>query len=83
MIYLYPEEIKQIILEENEERKFTKIPLYVAEKLRTMNINEIKNKNDYIKRISSIQIFDIYLPRQKVTIMKYLLIKTIQRRIFK
>ena len=82
MIYLYPEEMKQIIWEENEDgefiKKITKIPLYATEKLRTININEIKNETDYIKRISPIKIFDTNLPRQKVTIMKYILIKTIQ-----
>ena len=82
MIYLYPEEMKQIIWEENEDgefiKKITKIPLYATEKLITININEIKNETDYIKRISPIKIFDTNLPRQKVTIMKYILIKTIQ-----
>ena len=85
MMYINPEEMKQIIKEENDEgvmvKKIARIPDYIIDEYKNMNPDEVKtddnNNNDYIKRISPIKIFDTNLQKQKVTIMRYIFVKTL------
>ena len=85
MMYINPEEMKQIIREENDEgvmvKKIARMPEYIIDEYKNINPDEIKNdvnnNNDYIKRIAPIKIFDTNLQRQKVTIMRYIYVKTL------
>ena len=87
MMYINPDEMKQIIKEVNDDgigiKKIAKIPDYVIKELKSMNPDEVKNDNnnynDYIKRIAPIKIFDTSLQRQKVTIMRYVFIRTLSK----
>ena len=85
MMYIYPEEMKQIIKEVNDDgimvKKIKKLPDYIINQYKNMNQDEINGDiiDDYIKRISPIKILDTNLQRQKVTIMKYVFIKTLSK----
>ena len=62
MMYIYPEEMKQVIKEEDADgeivKKIIKISEYIIEQSKTIIPDEVKTdiNNDYIKRIAPIKI---------------------------
>ena len=85
MMYIYPEEMKQVIKEEDADgeivKKIIKISEYIIEQSKTIIPDEVKSdiNNDYIKRIAPIKIHNTELQKLRVTIMRYALIKTLSK----
>ena len=86
MMYINPEEMKQIIKKVNNygniSKKLAKLPEYIIKQYKNLNPDELKNynnNNDYIKRISPIKIYNTKLQRQKISIMSYIYIKTLSK----
>lgn len=83
MLYINPDEMKQIIEEKNFNgdmiKKIIKMPKYIIDSLKSYNPNEVLStiNNDYIKRIAPKRILNVNLQKQKITIMRYLFIKTL------
>ena len=84
MLYINPDEMKQIIKEQlyNGDiiKRIIKMPNYLIYSLKKINPDEANASNDdYIKRISPKRIINFDLQKQKVTIMKYIFIKTLSQ----
>ena len=80
--WIKPEELRQIIKEEVDGetvKKIVKIPEYLVQKFKLLYPDEIKRDTTYNGRIEPVQIFNTSLPRQRVTIMRYLLLKTLSK----
>ena len=90
MMYINPDEMKQIIDEENDKggitKKLEKLPDYMINQYKNINPDRVRNYNnnhgyniDYIKRICPIKIFNTKLQKQKIIIMKYVYINTLSK----
>ena len=83
MLYVNPDEMKQIIEERNYDgdiiKRIIKMPKYIIDGLKNYNPNEVLStiNNDYIKRIAPKRVLNVNLQKQKITIMRYLFIKTL------
>ena len=80
--WIRPEELRQIIKEEvdgDTVKKIVKIPEYLVQKFTLLHPDEIKRDTTYNGRIEPVQIFNTNLQRQKVTIMRYLFLKTLTK----
>lgn len=80
--WIKPEELRQIIKEEvdgDTVKKIVKIPEYLVQRFKLLHPDEIKRDTTYNGRIEPVQIFNTNLPRQKVTIMRYLFLKTLTK----
>ena len=84
MIYINSDEMKQIIEEKNFNgdiiKRIIKMPKYIIDSLKKINPDEVNTtNNDYIKRISPKRVLNVNLQKQKVTIMRYLFVKTLSK----
>ena len=78
--WIRPEELRQVTKEEIDGesiKKIVKIPEYLVEKFKLLNPDEINNNTDYLSRIEPVKIFNTNIQRQKITIMRYLYLRTI------
>ena len=84
MIYINSDEMKQIIEEKNFNgdiiKRIIKMPKYIIDSLKKINPDEVNTtNNDYIKRISPKRVLNVNLQKQKITIMRYLFVKTLSK----
>lgn len=80
--WIKPDELRQIIKEEvdgDTVKKIVKIPEYLVQRFKLLYPDEIKRDTTYNGRIKPVQIYNTNLTRQKVTIMKYLFLKTLRK----